>query len=120
MVSTRITSLEPTSSKKVFAHHVVALHPPLINHCNQTDTAIKALSLTTPTKPSKKVPLHLIDDRRHSVSPDTVDASSEPTEEVDELEEFRKMFVGEVDLPESESYVPRVIQHILINAYSHC
>jgi hypothetical protein len=91
--------------------------PPLINNFNQAAAAIEALALTTPTKPSKKAPVRLIDDRRRSGSPDTIDASSEPAEEVDELEVFRKKFVGEVDLPESESYVPRVIQRILIDEY---
>ena len=45
--------------------------------------------------------MQLIDDERRSVSPDTVDADSEPAEEVDDLEELRKKFVGELDLPES-------------------
>jgi len=49
---------------------------------------IEAPALTTLTKPSKKAPVHLIDDWRHSVSPDTIDASGEPAEEVDELEGF--------------------------------
>jgi len=79
----RISSPDHTPSKKAAA-------------------AIQAFSITTPTKPSKKVPVQLIDDERRSVSPDTVDADSEPAEEVDDLEELRKKFVGELDLPESE------------------
>jgi ribonucleoside-diphosphate reductase subunit M2 len=51
-----------------------------------------------PTKPSKKVPVQLIDDDRRSVSPDTIDADSE---EAADLKELRKKFVGELDLPES-------------------
>ena len=45
--------------------------------------------------------MQLIDDERRSVSPDTIDASSEPAEQVDDLEDLRKKFVGELDLPES-------------------
>jgi ribonucleoside-diphosphate reductase subunit M2 len=37
----------------------------------------------------------LIDDRKRSVSPDSPNAE-------DELEELRKKFVGEIDLPESQ------------------
>jgi ribonucleoside-diphosphate reductase subunit M2 len=37
----------------------------------------------------------LIDDRKRSVSPDSQDAE-------DDLEELRKKFVGEIDLPESQ------------------
>ena len=52
----------------------------------------------------KKAVVQLTDDERLPVSPDTVGADSEPAEEVDDLEELRKKFVGEVDLPESKLY----------------
>jgi ribonucleoside-diphosphate reductase subunit M2 len=59
--------------------------------------------LNSPTKPSKKAAVQLIDDESLPVSPDAVDANGEAAEEVDDLEELRKKFVGEVDLPESTS-----------------
>ncbi|KAH7916210.1 ferritin-like superfamily, partial [Hygrophoropsis aurantiaca] len=83
---TRLPSPGPTPSKKAAA-------------------AIAAFSLTTPTKVSKKAqsPV-LVDDKRRSVSPDSLeDEQSESDEEPeDDLEVLRKKFVGEVDLPESE------------------
>ena len=49
-------------------------------------------------------PIHLIDDEKRAVSHDTLPATSEHAdeEEVDDLEELRKKFVGDVNLPESE------------------
>lgn len=52
------------------------------------------MALTTPTKPSKKSAVALVDDSRRSESPDTV------TSEEEELEALRCQFVGDVDLPE--------------------
>ncbi|KAG2135937.1 ferritin-like superfamily, partial [Suillus bovinus] len=75
----RVSSPAPTPSKKAAA-------------------ALANISLDSPTKPSADdedtLPV-LIDDRKRSVSPDSQDAE-------DELEELRKKFVGEIDLPESE------------------
>lgn len=74
----RVSSPAPTPSKKAAA-------------------ALANISLDSPTKPSHDedtLPV-LIDDRKRSVSPDSQDAE-------DELEELRKKFVGEIDLPESE------------------
>jgi ribonucleoside-diphosphate reductase subunit M2 len=51
----------------------------------------------SPTKPSQKSVIKLIDDERREESPDTVDAEGE-----EDIEELRQKFVGEVDLPESE------------------
>ncbi|KAH7920793.1 ribonucleotide reductase small subunit [Leucogyrophana mollusca] len=82
----RLPSPGPTPSKKAAA-------------------AIAAFSITTPTKASKKsTSPALIDDKRRSVSPDSLDdeESQESEEPEDELEALRKKFVGEVDLPESE------------------
>lgn len=49
--------------------------------------------------PTKKI----IDDKRRSVSPDTVgdDDDSDCEEGEEDFEELRKKFVGEVNLPES-------------------
>ncbi|KZP05415.1 ribonucleotide reductase small subunit [Athelia psychrophila] len=47
-------------------------------------------------------PIHLIDDECHEESPDTLFVGSEHTEDVvDDLEELRKKFVGDINLPES-------------------
>ncbi|KAG1768508.1 hypothetical protein EDD22DRAFT_1001323 [Suillus occidentalis] len=59
--------------------------------------ALANISLDLPTKPSDDedtLPV-LTDYRKRSVSPDSQDAE-------DKLEELRKKFVGEIDLPESE------------------
>ncbi|KAI0069125.1 ribonucleotide reductase small subunit [Artomyces pyxidatus] len=79
---------EPTPSKKAAA-------------------ALQAFSLESPTKPQKNaVAAPLIDDRRRSHSPDSdeVEAERDQLEEdgEEELEEYRKRYVGEVDLPESQ------------------
>lgn len=74
----RVSSPAPTPSKKAAA-------------------ALANISLDSPTKPSNDedtLPV-LIDDRKRSVSPDSQNAE-------DELEELRKKFVGEIDLPECE------------------
>ena len=56
------------------------------------------MALKTPSKNETKIePLVLVDDRKKSQSPET---DSEASEE--DVEEYRKRFVGEVDLPESE------------------
>ncbi|KAH7918485.1 hypothetical protein BV22DRAFT_1134554 [Leucogyrophana mollusca] len=65
--------------------------------------AIAAFSITTPTKASKKsTSPALIDDKRRSASPDSLDdeESQESEEPREELEALRKKFVGGVDLPE--------------------
>lgn len=50
---------------------------------------------------SKKVSIRdIIDDKRRSKSPDTVDGD-EPVNAEAALQELRKKFVGEIDLPES-------------------
>src|ERR1700676_1933633 len=64
-----------------------------------------------------KSPVHLIDDDCRSVSLDTIEACSEPAEEVDDLEELSKKFFGEVDLPQSAWPVTRGIQCALTNIY---
>lgn len=56
------------------------------------------MSLESPTKASKHLAKILIDDKEGSTSPDTVN-----NELPEDIEELRKMFVGEVDLPECES-----------------
>lgn len=58
------------------------------------------MGLTTPTKPSRKAAKDLFDDRELSNSPKSV----EEEEEEEPVEEWRKRFVGDVDLPESECY----------------
>ncbi|KAG0709523.1 ribonucleotide reductase small subunit [Suillus ampliporus] len=84
----RVPSPAPTPSKKAAA-------------------AMAAFSLDSPTKPSRKDTsnqdtLPIIDDRKRSVSPDSEKAEALEVEDEDDLEELRKKFVGEVDLPESE------------------
>ncbi|KAH9938560.1 beta subunit of ribonucleotide reductase [Fomitopsis serialis] len=77
----RVASPAPTPSKKAAA-------------------AIDALSLTTPTKTDKLPALNLIDDERLSRSPVSL-ADEEEQEKYDpELEELRKKWIGEVELPE--------------------
>ncbi|KAF7983881.1 hypothetical protein HWV62_18228 [Athelia sp. TMB] len=85
LAPTRVPSPGPTPSKKAAA-------------------ALEAFSFATPTKAGKMAPIHLIDDEKLPVSPDTLPATSEHAdeEEVDDLEELRKKFVGDVNLPESE------------------
>ncbi|KIM46305.1 hypothetical protein M413DRAFT_441393 [Hebeloma cylindrosporum] len=75
--ATRPVSPGPTPSKKAAA-------------------ALAAFSLQSPTKPSKKEAIVLIDDEKRSQSPESV------TDATDTLPDFRRKFVGEVDLPESE------------------
>jgi ribonucleoside-diphosphate reductase subunit M2 len=73
----------------------------LLTFCQfQAAAAIAALTFDSPTKPSKKATIKVIDDERRSISPDTVD-DTEEHELPDDIEELRKKFVGEVDLPES-------------------
>ncbi|KAG1755809.1 ribonucleotide reductase small subunit [Suillus lakei] len=73
----RVPSPAPTPSKKAAA-------------------ALASISLDSPTKPSDDDTLPVfIDDSKRSVSPDSENAE-------DELEELRKKFVGEIDLPECE------------------
>ncbi|KIJ70196.1 hypothetical protein HYDPIDRAFT_79121 [Hydnomerulius pinastri MD-312] len=78
---TRVPSPGPTPSKKAAA-------------------AIAAFSLDSPTKSSSKAVV-LIDDKKRSVSPDTLGDDSD-AEEQDDIQILRRKFVGEVDLPESE------------------
>ncbi|KAG6335530.1 hypothetical protein ID866_3560 [Astraeus odoratus] len=59
--------------------------------------SIAAFSLDSPKKPSEKHAL--IDDKKRSVSPDTLADGSSDEEDLDVL---RRKFVGEVDLPECE------------------
>lgn len=54
------------------------------------------MSLTTPTKPSKKPAVDFVDDERRSDSPD----SDSEAEEDHELAQYRSQWIGEVDLPE--------------------
>lgn len=56
--------------------------------------ALEAISLESPTKPTKKTAL--VDDARHCPSPD----SETDTDDLEELD-LRKRFVGDIDLPES-------------------
>ncbi|KAF8842251.1 ribonucleotide reductase small subunit [Paxillus ammoniavirescens] len=80
---TRVSSPAPTPSKKAAE-------------------AIAALSFASPTKLHKKSDV-VIDDRKRSVSPDTlVDEDEIEDEDEDDIQILRKKFVGEVDLPESE------------------
>ncbi|KAF9452435.1 beta subunit of ribonucleotide reductase [Macrolepiota fuliginosa MF-IS2] len=79
-LSVRPSSPAPTPSKKAAA-------------------ALAAFSLESPIKSSKKSPISLVDDERLPESPDTLGDAEEAQDTLDEL---RKRFVGEVDLPESE------------------
>lgn len=63
--------------------------------------ALQAISLDSPTKPTKNS-LPIVDDTRHCPSPD----SETETDELDELD-LRKRFVGDIDLPESTPTLPR-------------
>jgi ribonucleoside-diphosphate reductase subunit M2 len=64
---------------------------------------LEAFSFASPIKSSQKDTLPVIDDRKRSVSPDSEKAESLDLEDENEesLDELRKKFVGEVDLPES-------------------
>lgn len=80
----RVPSPAPTPSKKAAA-------------------ALASITLNSPTKPLDKDTLPVfIDDRKRSVSPDSENAEALENEDEDELEELRKKFVGEIDLPECE------------------
>lgn len=70
----------------------------------QAAAALEAFSLVSPSKPSHKDmdALPVIDDRKRSVSPDSEKAEGAEVEEEEDLDELRKKFVGEVDLPESQ------------------
>ncbi|KIK99262.1 hypothetical protein PAXRUDRAFT_822955 [Paxillus rubicundulus Ve08.2h10] len=81
VASTRGSSPVPTPSKKA-------------------TEAIAALSFASPKKLHKR-PDVVIDDRKRSVSPDTLIDEDEIGEE-DDIQILRKKFVGEVDMPESE------------------
>lgn len=62
---------------------------------------MKELALKTPTKDVKKaerLEFDLFDDAPCEDSPDTVESEVDP--EVTELEELRKLFVGDVDITE--------------------
>ncbi|TDL29723.1 beta subunit of ribonucleotide reductase [Rickenella mellea] len=74
-----LPALAPTPSKKVAA-------------------SMEKMLLVTPTKPSRKPAAQLIDDKEASNSPDSVqdEGAEEP------IEDWRRRFVGDVDLPESE------------------
>ena len=61
-----------------------------------------AMSLTTPKKASKLPALNLIDDERRSKSPASL--VDEVEDHDAELEELRKKWVGEVELPEREYF----------------
>jgi len=64
--------------------------------------AIEAFSLDTPRKYSADERL-LLDDRKRSFSPDTLEEASD-VETEDDLDSLRKKFVGEIDLPECEPF----------------
>ncbi|RXW21956.1 hypothetical protein EST38_g3894 [Candolleomyces aberdarensis] len=80
LAAVRPGSPQPTPSKKAAA-------------------ALAAFSLESPTKPSKKAPIQLIDDEKLPESPESL---TDVEEVQDELTRLRSMYVGEVDLPESE------------------
>lgn len=92
--TTRPASPAPTPSKKVtdFSSRRVVY---VINFLLQAAAALAAFTLESPTKPSKKEAVVLIDDEKRSQSPESV------TDATDTLPDFRRKFVGEVDLPES-------------------
>ncbi|KIM90680.1 hypothetical protein PILCRDRAFT_811140 [Piloderma croceum F 1598] len=86
---------------------VTRISSPDFSPSKKAAAAIEAFSFTTPTKkPLKKSPMNFVVDDASSTSSDTLVAISEPAEEEeeeeDDLEELRKKFVGEIDLPESE------------------
>lgn len=75
----------------------------LSRHCLplfQAAEAIAAFSLDSPSKPPAPKRC-LVDDKKRSVSPDTLVEESDSEE--DEFHVLRTKFVGEVDLPECES-----------------
>ncbi|KAF4602189.1 Ribonucleotide-diphosphate reductase (RNR), small subunit [Pleurotus pulmonarius] len=82
----RASTPEPTPSKKAAS-------------------ALAAFSLESPTKPSAKKATLLVDDKKRSTSPDSVGDEEDELDETflgESLEELRKKFVGDVELPESE------------------
>ncbi|KAL6309708.1 ribonucleotide reductase small subunit [Sparassis latifolia] len=76
----RLPSPAPTPSKKAAA-------------------AMSAMALATPTKPSKKALVSLIDDERGSHSPASSSEADETKVDID-VSVYREQWVGEVDLPE--------------------
>ncbi|EEB94399.1 hypothetical protein MPER_06792, partial [Moniliophthora perniciosa FA553] len=86
MSTTRAPSPGPTPSKKATA-------------------ALQAFSLESPTKKTTQKVASIIDDKRRSISPASLlDDETEEQEEkgAEDLEELRKQFVGDIELPESE------------------
>ncbi|KAG6334246.1 hypothetical protein ID866_4837 [Astraeus odoratus] len=73
---------EPTPSKKAAA-------------------AIEAFSLDSPSKPLRST-TPVLDDKKRSVSPDTLEEEASEAELEDDLDALRNRFVGEIDLPECE------------------
>lgn len=71
-----------------------------VSPLSQAAEAIAAFSLDSPSKPPSPKE-SLLDDRKRSVSPDTLGDGSDSEE--DEFEVLRTKFVGEIDLPESKS-----------------
>ncbi|KAK7049620.1 Ribonucleotide-diphosphate reductase (RNR), small subunit [Paramarasmius palmivorus] len=64
--------------------------------------ALQAFNLESPTKKSTKKAVTLIDDKRRSNSPVSLLDEEEQEQEEEDLEELRKRFVGDIELPESE------------------
>jgi len=92
--ATRPASPGPTPSKKVTYFSSCRVVRNLITSL-QAAAALAAFTLESPSKPSKKEVVVLIDDEKRSQSPESV------TDATDTLPDFRRKFVGEVDLPES-------------------
>jgi ribonucleoside-diphosphate reductase subunit M2 len=67
----------------------------IINFLLQATAALAALTLESPTKPSKKDVVILIDDEKRWQSLESVINATNT------LPDFHRKFVGEVDLPES-------------------
>jgi len=93
--TTRPASPGPTPSKKVTYFSPRRVVSYVINFLLQAAAALAAFTLESPTKPSRKEAVVLIDDEKRSPSPESV------TDATDTLPDFRRKFVGEVDLPES-------------------
>ena len=92
------TSPAPTPSKKVGGRSPARSGASLMNE--QAAAAMKVMSLETPTKPVKKSPALLFEEEE-----------AEEVPEVDELEDLRTRFVGDIEITEGT-----LVQFALLDA----
>jgi hypothetical protein len=94
----RFTTPKPTPSKKVGIFYIHEFC--ILTITCKVAAALAKFTLGSPTKPLRSITKVLIDDEEHSTSPDIVDGNAGADTGTEE--EYRKRFVGNVDLPERE------------------